>query len=80
MVMRHGEKGGRPCKEGVERYANGRIKRTKDCQAKFVYDDTIASTLARRILDENINRPSDQRSHNELWRLHIHRKITSEQY
>jgi hypothetical protein len=67
----HMARKGRPRKEGVERYANGRIKPVKD---------TIAPTLVRRMLDEEMKRCSDPRFASQIGRLVLRGEILAAEY
>jgi hypothetical protein len=73
-------KKGRKRKENVERYANGRIKRTADGQAQLTYRDTLAPTLVRRMLDEELKRCSDPRFGTQLGRLYLRGEILAAEY
>jgi hypothetical protein len=75
-----GKKTGRPRKDNVERYPSGRIKRTKHGEAKVVYRDTLAPTLVRRMLDEEMKRCNDPRFSSQLGRLVLRGEILAAEY
>jgi hypothetical protein len=70
---------GRPRKDNVEPYPSGRIKRAKDGSA-IIYQDTLAPTLVRRMLDDEMKRCSDPRFSSQPGRLYLRGGLLAAEY